>query len=346
MSSKEPHLILFLTSFPFPFPFSFRTLQLRNPLLVFLFHLCFNLAPIIATIIVLSSNPFAACYYPIDYFTIVLCAKNLWRLGFHTYTFKVARSWGRMTGNQSDQTQVVNDALCLARWERVNRYFDILVLVWFIIGSFWIFREPVCNMSVPSYTLAFALLMIVWIEFVIPCLLICFILPFVFCCPVFLMRCLRFFSVEAEGAQHGASKDQVASLPVTKYIRPEGSDIQCSICLCELETDEEVRVLPCEGRHTYHKDCIDEWLVVNGICCVCRQSVFPSDIQRPIPQVAFRLENPHDAVFLDEHRQQQEERQQAQPQQNANDQPRSLAAATAHARAQRYNLPVANDDYV
>ena len=32
---------------------------------------------------------------------------------------------------------------------------------------------------------------------------------------------------------------------------------ECSICLCEINTNEESEVLPC--NHKFHKECIDEW---------------------------------------------------------------------------------------
>lgn len=42
----------------------------------------------------------------------------------------------------------------------------------------------------------------------------------------------------------------------------EGS---CSICMCEYEKDEIIRVLPC--KHKFHKECIDHWLTNNSTKC-------------------------------------------------------------------------------
>lgn len=44
----------------------------------------------------------------------------------------------------------------------------------------------------------------------------------------------------------------------------------CSVCLNEFENGEDVRVLPCTGKHTFHRDCIDVWLKKNDTCPQCR----------------------------------------------------------------------------
>lgn len=49
-------------------------------------------------------------------------------------------------------------------------------------------------------------------------------------------------------------------------------DSSCCICLNEYELLQELRVLPCS--HHFHKDCVDEWLLVNSTCPTCRTSIF------------------------------------------------------------------------
>jgi len=52
-----------------------------------------------------------------------------------------------------------------------------------------------------------------------------------------------------------------------KEIPVEESE-KCSICLSPFEVDDFVRRLPC--LHFYHRDCVDQWLVINQNCPICR----------------------------------------------------------------------------
>lgn len=42
----------------------------------------------------------------------------------------------------------------------------------------------------------------------------------------------------------------------------------CPICLCELELDSQVRMMPC--FHHFHPMCIDPWLKDKAECPVCK----------------------------------------------------------------------------
>lgn len=55
--------------------------------------------------------------------------------------------------------------------------------------------------------------------------------------------------------------DGFESRPVTPSI--EGSS--CSVCMCEFEPNESVRVLPC--KHLFHKECIAKWLSECNTSC-------------------------------------------------------------------------------
>jgi hypothetical protein len=56
-------------------------------------------------------------------------------------------------------------------------------------------------------------------------------------------------------------------------------DSSCCICLNEYEAAQELRKLPCE--HHFHKDCVDEWLVVNSTCPTCRKSIYDGGSDEP-----------------------------------------------------------------
>ncbi|CAG8761568.1 2657_t:CDS:1, partial [Acaulospora colombiana] len=48
-------------------------------------------------------------------------------------------------------------------------------------------------------------------------------------------------------------------------------DAVCSICLSSYEDGEELRNLWCS--HHFHKTCVDEWLILNRRCPMCRMDV-------------------------------------------------------------------------
>ncbi|GAA5926121.1 uncharacterized protein JCM15063_000190 [Sporobolomyces koalae] len=61
--------------------------------------------------------------------------------------------------------------------------------------------------------------------------------------------------------------------PTTTGPTPASDDTQssCPICVCDFETGDSIRILPCDGRHQFHVECIDPWLLgVSRLCPLCR----------------------------------------------------------------------------
>jgi len=51
----------------------------------------------------------------------------------------------------------------------------------------------------------------------------------------------------------------------------DGADqtaMSCAICLCEYESNDLLRQMPC--RHLFHKECVDEWLKLKRTCPLCK----------------------------------------------------------------------------
>ncbi len=45
----------------------------------------------------------------------------------------------------------------------------------------------------------------------------------------------------------------------------------CPICIIDFEDGDDVRVLPCEGKHVFHQACVDPWLLeLSSSCPICR----------------------------------------------------------------------------
>jgi hypothetical protein len=75
----------------------------------------------------------------------------------------------------------------------------------------------------------------------------------------------------------GAKEEEIEGLAKKIWTKADGSeksdDNMCSICYCDYEEGNELRVLPCD--HHFHKDCVDQWLKVNKTCPLCRQDIVP-----------------------------------------------------------------------
>lgn len=54
----------------------------------------------------------------------------------------------------------------------------------------------------------------------------------------------------------------------------------CPICIVDFEEGDDLRVLPCEGKHRFHQECVDQWLLeLSSSCPICREGLllfFPS----------------------------------------------------------------------
>ncbi|EFJ35296.1 hypothetical protein SELMODRAFT_438576, partial [Selaginella moellendorffii] len=86
---------------------------------------------------------------------------------------------------------------------------------------------------------------------------------------------------------HGLNKSFRDNIPTivfdAKFAETRGGDTQCAVCLGEYQIGEKLQQLP-TCRHTFHVECIDEWLAGNSTCPICRTSLLQSG--RIVP-VAF-----------------------------------------------------------
>ena len=64
----------------------------------------------------------------------------------------------------------------------------------------------------------------------------------------------------------GLTAAEIASLD--EFLCEEDGDDACSVCLGNFQAGEEMRRMYC--RHIFHKDCIDEWLMRQRVCPLCK----------------------------------------------------------------------------
>jgi hypothetical protein len=84
----------------------------------------------------------------------------------------------------------------------------------------------------------------------------------------------------------GASRDGA----IASQIRLEHDDVvpasigrdTCPICIVDFEEGDDIRVLPCEGKHCFHQACVDPWLLkLSSSCPICRHGIYSSFIFFP-----------------------------------------------------------------
>jgi len=51
----------------------------------------------------------------------------------------------------------------------------------------------------------------------------------------------------------------------------------CPICIVDFEEGDDIRLLPCEGKHSFHQHCVDPWLLkLSSSCPICRHGELSS----------------------------------------------------------------------
>ena len=61
----------------------------------------------------------------------------------------------------------------------------------------------------------------------------------------------------------------------------------CAICLTEFRPRDKVRYFRC--NHTFHQQCIDQWLESKRTCPICRQPVLSSDDPKAVSGIGMAL---------------------------------------------------------
>lgn len=73
-----------------------------------------------------------------------------------------------------------------------------------------------------------------------------------------------------EAKPRGLPKSEIDQLPSyrCKLESRENDQTSCVVCMCDFESRQMLRVLPCS--HEFHSRCIDKWLKANRTCPICR----------------------------------------------------------------------------
>jgi hypothetical protein len=81
----------------------------------------------------------------------------------------------------------------------------------------------------------------------------------------------------AAAAAVSGSVVAIASLERKTYGGLVGGDAGrgtgCVICVQDYKVGDELSVMPCSGRHRFHRECIAEWLACSHLCPLCRHEL-------------------------------------------------------------------------
>ncbi|QRV93832.1 4-aminobutyrate aminotransferase [Ceratobasidium sp. AG-Ba] len=73
--------------------------------------------------------------------------------------------------------------------------------------------------------------------------------------------------------QPAGAESSPAAIPRSEEVTRAAIGVEtCPICIVDFEDGDDLRVLPCEGRHRFHRDCVDQWLLeLSSSCPLCRE---------------------------------------------------------------------------
>jgi len=218
----------------------------------------------ISVIVVLATNWDRECASPLKGWLLVFL--------IFTVSYVILKHASTNSGNNADreydESRFKYVALVLFR------FVAWALLFWFFFGLWWITEGGECSSTNPavfylSLVLVVANLVLILLSFCIAC------------CICTLNSRRRQHTASGPTRTHDApralAKEEIMN--VREVVYEEGmygeDNNLCSICLCEFEPEEKLRVLPC--RHVFHSSCVDRWLEIDGSCAVCRQSVVVSN---------------------------------------------------------------------
>ena len=84
-----------------------------------------------------------------------------------------------------------------------------------------------------------------------------------------------------ENSRINQTRDMIGKLFKTKYdSNLFQTQEDCLICLVTFDEESMVTPLPCDIRHYFHTTCIEQWLMVNASCPLCKSRVTLEEINR------------------------------------------------------------------
>ena len=199
-----------------------------------------------------SSSSWCQCERPLGVWLVI----SAFRMAFGT-------CWSWKTAYPGDFTE--------DRIKRVAGIYKIFSIIWLVVGNVWILNDENCRENCPSlFNTVLALVVCQYFVMFLPCILLLLAVPLVCFCLPCLLRVLQ----QSQGNGNSAlSEEDLKKLDEEVYkvgMFGDDGEARCAICLSDYEAGDIIRRLPCEGRHHFHKECVDDWLKLNASCPNCR----------------------------------------------------------------------------
>jgi len=161
-----------------------------------------------------------------------------------------------------------------------SRLLHFFLFCWMIVGIIWLAEasgeipEP-CSKTMPH---VFQIIIVVLSGEAVAVLVLILL---AFCCFSFVcVLCGMYALFIVRSTPQGATQTRINKLPKRVFDANShngGEDLTCSICYSDYVVGEEIRLLPCD--HSFHCQCVDEWLAINKTCPLCRRDIDIGDIE-------------------------------------------------------------------
>jgi len=166
--------------------------------------------------------------------------------------------------------------------------------VWFLIGTVWTFKSQNCLLTKASPPIYIFCLTVVIINL--------FLIGLCILCCICTCVCIGFcYMINPESFRpddvRGAPKKVIEKLETKKFSKGleglDDEDAKCAICLSNYEEGDELRYLPCKPKkHHYHRECVDEWLLLNKTCPFCKRPIDEEDKEETKTETSSNTPNP------------------------------------------------------
>lgn len=162
----------------------------------------------------------------------------------------------------------------------INRILLLLTFIWFVVGAYFTFSSSNCPKSVPFlYKITHSIMISQIVNLVLVCIFVVIYSVLKYC--GFNTASMLVIPERALSDQNPKALpvESINSLEMKEFSEGLGiakEDASCAICLCAYENDEEIRFLPCQKAHHFHRKCIDQWLFSYDKCCpMCKKEIEP-----------------------------------------------------------------------